>query len=469
MIRFFLNILLGLISFNSIGQSTNDHISLIVNHTVKGHSNIVNAEMAMDSTQNTLVLFLQSKTKSFVHVFSKNEVYESSGFFEFYNDELNTVYSNYSLIKGSDLLFLSSIDGKVSLNKLNLKTGDLNSDLLKSKYKKLRIIGTRFYKDKIYLFCTTKNNSQIKLLIYSEFALINEYSYSYSETDFIKPKWFYNSIFNRNGVLSNQEELQFLENTPNNKQYNNPNSVIFSLNRDSITYSMEFNLDDLTEMLTYTNPLNKSGKDLKQMNSYIYGDHLFQVAISDEEYWVEIKEIKTNTLLNEFSIIKNDSLYFIHSNILQEGGKFSRYYNPIKLSKPKTVLKTLKKNYLSLSVKENALGYNLILGSIHFMYDDLAYIKYSPLKTDQSNSTVLPKYFPYTYRSTKFALQLTKEMKLKSDSIDLRKMFFQYDYEKLIEGETGKLVYQFMDKVFYGYYNYKDKKYVLKGVNKEVF
>ncbi len=466
MLKTLLYILFGLLSLNSFSQSEDDNFSLLVKHSKKGHSNIVNAEMMIDSTEQTLVLFLQSKTKSFIHVFSKDEIYENSGLFEFYNDELNIVYSKYTLIKENELLFLSSIEGKLNLNKLNLRTGDLSSKLLKTNYKKVRIIGTRVHEDKFYLFSTTKKNNQILVSIYSDSGLIEENVHPYSEIDFIKPKWFYESKFNRNGILSNQEELQFLENVIDVKQYNNPNSVILSLNKDSITYSMEFNLDKPKDMVTYINPLNKFTKNLRQMNSYIYKDHLFQVAVSDDEYWFEAKDLKTNTLLNAFSILKNDSIDHIGSKIIQEGGKFSRYYNSITLHTPKKVLKALKNNYLSLSVKENDSGYNLILGSIHFMHDDLAYIKNSPLRSDQSIFTVIPKYFPYTYRSTKFAVMLDKHMMLKSDSIDLRKELFQYDYEKLIEKETAKMVYQFKDKVFYGYYNYKAQTYIIKGYNK---
>lgn len=480
-----------IISLKAVGQNPiQADFNLLINHAKKGHSNIVNAEMAIDSIEKNLVLFLQSKTKSFIHVFSKEEEYKPTAYFEFYNDELNTIYPEFSVFQKDNLLFLSSLDGKISLNTLNLKSGKLKTNTLKSRFKKSTIFGVRVYNNSIFLLGGRKNEYIINIMQISGMEDKREYQLSYTEEGFINPKWFFKSPFNRYSVLSKDGEIQFTENVSSIKQYNKPKGVLLSINKDSVTYTMDISFDT-EDMTLYKNTVTKSINKLEQMNSYIYDQYIFQTVLDKDKYWIEIKNLKTNVLLSSFSLIENDSLNFSYSSILQEGGKFSSSYNPKLINKSKTLFKAfrghqinavrnkdldnniplnftkIKPNYLTLSVKQLNANYILTLGSVQFMADEFSYLKGSPLGTDPTNSTLLPKYFPYFYRTTKFAMLLDEELQIKTDFVDLDGLNFQSEYRQQIESETAKLVLQLTDKVFLGYFDYKNQNYVLKAFNKE--
>lgn len=465
-------------------------VNLLINHAKKGHSNIVNAEMAIDSTEQTLVLFLQSKTKSFIHVFSKEEEYKPAGYFEFYNDELNTIYPEFAMFQKDYVLFLSSLDGKIRLNTLNLESGKLKTKVLKSEFKKSTIFGARVYNNSIFLLGGRRSEYAVNVMQISGMEHKREYQLSYPEEDFINPKWFFKSPFNRSSVLSKDGEMQFAENVCSIKQYNTPKGVLLSLNKDSVTYTMDIPLDK-EDIILYKNRVHQSIKKLEQMNSYIYDQYIFQTVLDKDKYWIEIKDLKTNVLLNSFSLIKKDSLEFSYSDIVQEGGKFSSTYNSKVLRKSKSLFKAfrgqnmkvfignnlddnitrdfkrIKPNYLTLNVKQINTNYYLSLGSIQFFTEDVTYLEGSPIKVNTFNTTAIPKRYPYIHRTTKFAMVLDKELKFKTDFVDINAMAFQSEYRQQIESETAKLVLQLTDKVFFGYFDYKNQNYVLKAFNKE--
>ncbi len=460
-------ILFGIIwGYNVFGQ-TSSELNIIVNHTKKGHANIVHADIALDSTQNTLILFLHSKTKSFVHLFKKEGVYKPLSNFEYHKDELNTIYPQYTLFKDDIISFPSSLDGKLYLSRLNLKTGDLNSERLKTEHKKYRGFTGRVLNNTFYLFGISKKDYAINVMKITADGHVNERLLEYPNENFIKPKWFFDSKFNRHSVLANWQENEFLENIGDIKQYNRAHSVLFSINKDSITYTIDIPLDQ-GEITTYKNKVNKPMRKLRQMNSYILDKHIYQVALNDKEYWVGIKDLETNKLLNDFTFNKENGIRFINSKIEQKGGKLSSFYNKKTLTNFKDMFKALYDNVLTLSVKQIEEAYYLSLGSMKFIYDEFDYLYQSPLKTTKTSSSILPKYFPYFKRSTQFMILLDENLKQKTERLELDITCFKCNYEEQIEKETAKLVYQLKDKVFYGYYDYKNHNYILKAFNKSI-
>lgn len=160
-------------------------------------------------------------------------------------------------------------------------------------------------------------------------------------------------IFTFDGLRVNNDISKVLIATIYNKKYKA--TEVLQINLESLEHTFKsFQLDD-------------EKKEFKKTNSYVYDDYLFQIASSKSKMKFIISDINTAQKIKEFNVIKQDTISFKNSKIIQEGGGFMPMLTEArirKLEETKKYLRKISAADLGISVHKTNNRYKILLGGI---------------------------------------------------------------------------------------------------------
>lgn len=255
----------------------------------------------------------------------------------------------YKVLIGSSILdngnykvFLTN-NGHTRFSAMTLSFDDQNHILHEFSLEDIneKFIQTVTYKNKFYLISAAKRAPEKKA--YSE----GIYIYTFDEND--KPKR--NKIITSESVFldknGNGKSLPYLiapysnsikkieDNVPNSvevaagdrKIYLKDNKVIFTLdNNKEFTQIFEVNLETFqASHRSIEKPMKEIEKGRKKTNSYLNGNLIFMVASTKDNFIFQVNNYEKDSLINTYSLSKEDTIYFKNTPIIQEGGMYDAY------------------------------------------------------------------------------------------------------------------------------------------------
>lgn len=168
-------------------------------------------------------------------------------------------------------------------------------------------------------------------------------------------------------LIKKENIKKFEENTPNSieltseqrKMYIRNGSILFSLDHHKMfTQVLQVDLNSF-KALSFQFRKPALGKRARRTNSYLNGNNLFTIAVTKENFSVEILDFETGNLIKEYGASKNDSITFKNTPIIQEGGLYKGYRE---LGKTKRFLKRIATGNTGISVRKVNDNYHVIIG-----------------------------------------------------------------------------------------------------------
>lgn len=168
-------------------------------------------------------------------------------------------------------------------------------------------------------------------------------------------------------LVTGDDLTKFEENTPNSieltsqetKMFVREDSFFITLDHHKMfTQVLEINLNTFkADSFQFNKP--SLGEKAKRTNSYINGKNIFTIAVTKDEFSVEILNFETGDLLKEYSANKNDSITFKNTAIIQEGGMYDSYRE---LGKTNRFLRRISKGNSGISARKVNNQYHVIIG-----------------------------------------------------------------------------------------------------------
>ena len=107
--------------------------------------------------------------------------------------------------------------------------------------------------------------------------------------------------------------------------------------------------------------LSSDNFKVKNSNSYIFNQNIYQASSNKEQLFLTIKEIATNKILKQYKIEKDKPISFANTPIVQNGGM---YINRRILKKTKQFLRKISTSNIGISVNKFGDNYQLTLGGV---------------------------------------------------------------------------------------------------------
>ncbi len=255
-----------------------------------------------------------------------------------------------------------------------------------------------------------------------------------------------------------------IEQTSNkNKLYQKDQSIIltFDVNeKETQLYTMD--LENLTlDYKTYPYPKSKT-TEFKNYNSFIYQDHIYQMASSKETLKFQIKDFDYN-IIKEFNIYRDRPITFKNSPIIQEGQTALPFLTNREMELTKKYLRKINGGNIGISVTKNKGYYYLTLGGFQVMPPSGMMTPVNSVNgTFTGYNTTYLSYNSYsTTKSTYFNSILDSKFnhvkgKLQSNIFDQIE-----EYKSKLKYISGEDVFFHNNQLYFGYFNQKESTYHL--------
>lgn len=220
-------------------------------------------------------------------------------------------------------------------------------------------------KNQFYLIAGSKLENHLYIYTFDENGTPIKNNVDISALRFINSKGKNTNLLSL--LITGDDLKKFEENTPNSieltseetKMFVRESSIFITLDHHKMfTQVLEINLNTFkTDSFQFNKP--SLGEKSKRTNSYLNGDTIFTIAVTKDEFAVEILNFETGNLIKEYSANKDETITFKNTAIIQEGGMYDSYRE---LGKTNRFLRRISKGNSGISVRKVNNQYHLIIG-----------------------------------------------------------------------------------------------------------
>lgn len=483
-------ILLFLSFFTSFAQKevlslTIDDKTAMLPRTKKGFN-------FLNTTNGDLVIVMIDNKMGFANLFDKDFTEKSAVIF---NPPKHENILGYKIIGNTyEILFSNNSKKKFTIIRIDFDSKEVSEKDFKFDFEDEKYLETVHYNNQLFVFTGTKDNVFIiRELGEGGFLTLKSFQIESRKQDFLKliglkpfnPEREVNE--NRKEKLLKREQLfgslksnvtkidnrvpNAIEQTAqNNKLYQNNKLVYLTIEDEdslrTIFYKIDLESLDMEEAF-YNYPKGRVG-DFKKHNSYILDNKLFQLGSSDNEMKISVKSF-SGEVLKEFYIERNQPIKFKNSPIIQDGKTFVPFVNRRELEETSQYLRKVSSGNIGLTgykegdlyyftiggFKESSSGGGGIMmgGGYGFTgstaggmpivaYQEPTYHSYSSYTSTKS-----------TFFNTHFDAAFNYVAREDSENIFDRIQKFK----KSIQYESAEDIFINDGKVYYSYYNLKEK------------
>ncbi len=352
------------------------------------------------------------------------------------------------------------------------------------------------YNNKLLVLTITRNSSDLNIYTFDQNAFKKK-TLSLKELEYKNDKnqrysinafdllisysgGFSNSIVNLIKIESSNPNI--IETTSEeNKLYQYNDQLIFSFDKDDKkTRLCYIDLERFIPVIkTYDKPANTE-EGYRKSNSYIFENKLFQIASSNQKMKFTVLDLQTEQIIKEYKITKNDSIPFKNSPIIQEGGGMFPEFSGDRVREMEKTSKYLRKissANLGISVYKINNTYNIILGGTKEITTGGGGFVGAPgfgggadvgATIGSTGAFVVgfnPTFYGYNgYTSTKSTyINCLFDDTFNHIPGDIPLNSFDYinDFEDKLDKPKAINIFRHQQKLHYGYFDIKDKKYNL--------
>lgn len=373
---------------------------------------------------------------------------------------------------------------------------DISGNNYQGRHQDIKLKGEKFlesvsYKNKFYLLTVKKRSSVLKLYVFEGNKLqrteIFDFSaHRFSETEF--PELFY-ALQDGISLGKTNFSVQKIDiNNPNpldiaskaNKIYYYDNKLFLTIdNGHLVTKIVTIDLQDFTSSVKFYEQGNPvCDRILIKSNSYLYNDILYQITGCKDELYYSVLDMRSGTLLKDFTIYREEEIPFKNTPLIQEGGTTIFVQGETReLNKTKQILRKITASDVGISVYPVQNRLELTVGGYKEVNTGGGG---APMMMPRSISTPygsasVPTYHynPTMYGFSKYAN--TRTVYFKSlldestyDHVPGEIKYNAYDrikaYQEKIRNEINtETIFKVGDMYIFGYYKRGDKKYYLRG------
>ncbi|MDG1571219.1 hypothetical protein OZ410_02755 [Robiginitalea sp. M366] len=234
-------------------------------------------------------------------------------------------------------------------------------------------------------------------------------------------------------------------------------TVLFDLSLDTNQYAIRYYGFDYHEF-----PLNGN----KKSNSFLYGNHLYQILVSRKQAKILVKDLADNRTVKTLTFNQKDPIAFLNSEIYQDNGSFSSASE--RLSSEKQFLATLMDGRVGITAEPYYGKTKMVFGGTRTrstpMYPGI------PLGSFQFGSLNIGLSFFISASNSEatYARALLNPENLEQAQgfagINIFETLAVYKQEEAqLKGIDHENVFLFGDRMIYGYNRTKEKTFTLMG------
>lgn len=227
-----------------------------------------------------------------------------------------------------------------------------------------------------YVFSILKNSNLIRKWIFNVDGSVTKEDIDLTQElarNKVKSLNVYNLMQESQGFNSSVSMVKIENNLPNtleiateqNKMYEYDGGFYWTLDEDEgYTVLFDFRTPELQPNLTFIKkPLPLSQSKDNPTNSYLIEDKIAQIVSNSSMMHIEIKNLSTFNLVQEFKLEKDDPINFKNSPILQEGSVYS-FGATRKMEKTSKFLRKIASDKNGLSLFKTKYGYRMTVGGV---------------------------------------------------------------------------------------------------------
>jgi hypothetical protein len=456
-----------LTTFGILSQT--EDISFIDTDFKKEVKYIENYSLVNQETGNLVLVLAQgAKIKAYLYTKDLKEQATISG------THLKKKYNNYIgyNITGSTYTLFFSSDNK---KKYASVIFDFSSGI-----STIQEIAIDLYDEKLINFINLGN----KLLLLTEadnnilvikefnqeqgFVVLGSFSFGESEQEQLKERI---SLFDGTKYGNTRGNITLIDHrVPNsiertaaeNKIYINGNSLVFSFeDEENETILHTIDLSDLShKRQTYSYPIALQ-EEFEKFNSLLYENTLYHIAVSKSELSLQIKNLQSGEIINEYRASKDEEITFKNSPLYQNGSAMGMYGSAIKGNNRK-VLKTTKQFLRKLVVSDIGISVEKVNEKILLTIGGI-----DNGANGNSSSIGNPTYA--SYNSYVSAISKYFNSILNKDYTVLKNSDFTYEnvfdrmkkFEESLSWDISHDIFYRKGKLYFSYWDIKEQRYVL--------
>lgn len=189
-------------------------------------------------------------------------------------------------------------------------------------------------------------------------------------------------------------------------------------------------------------------------NSFLHGNHFFQVHSTPKQLYLSVYNLPTKTLIKEFNIENDKPITFKNTPIIQEGGELDKYREMEKTSK---FLRKVTHSNLGVSVLENDSNYIITLGASETFENSQSYFPINGGFIGGTISGALSSIFISYSRTKSTRIECLFDKGFNHISGDIPKNAFNrindFQKENELENMPFQSLFKYEDDYIWSYYN----------------
>ncbi|KXO00585.1 hypothetical protein LS48_04110 [Aequorivita aquimaris] len=449
----------------------------------------------LNTTNGDLVIVMIDNKMGFANLFDND--FNEKGAITFDPSKHENILG-YKIIGNTyEILFSNNSKKKFLVLSINFDSKKVSEKEFKFDFDDEKYLETVHYNNQLFLFTSTKENVfiirelgengfetlksfQIENRIESFFDNVlvsldptNSDGF-YDENrkqKLLKREQLFGSLKSNVTKIDNRVPNVIEQTAQNNKLYQKDNLIYLTIEDDENlqTIFYKIDLDVLSmEQAIYEYPKGRIW-DFKKYNSFILDDKIFQLGINKDEMKIYVKNFE-GEILKEFYIEKNQPIKFKNSPIIQDGETFLPFVNHRELEETSQYLRKVSSGNIGITgYRDNNLYHLTIGGYIELNGGGMGMMGGSYNTTisasggvpSVSTTYINPTFYSYsTYSSTKstfFNTHLDADFNYVSKETSENIFDRIKEFKKGLQYESAEDVFIHDDKVYFSYYNLKEK------------
>lgn len=428
--------------------------------------------------------FLNTKTGDFVVVMLDKKMGFANLFDKDFNVKATLTFNSpkydevlgYKIIDDRyEILFSNSTKKIFAVISIDFDSKKAVENNFKFDFNDERYLETVQYNNQLFLLTANKNNDFIiRELANNSFSLLKKISISSDNSNqkLLKRNDIFGSLKSNISKVDNRVPNAIEQTAAANKIYLKDNFLYLTIedeaNLQTILYTID--LESLTMVQDIFDYPNGRVGDFKRYNSFILDDKIFQLGSSNNEMKIIAKDFSGESL-KEFYIEVNQPIAFKNSPIIQDGQTFIPFVNRRELEETSKYLRKVSSGKIGITGYKDDDIYNITIGGFKEVTSGGGGMMmmgggYTHTVGTAGGVPVVqhiynPTYYSFnnysstksTFFNTHFDSELTYVVKEETDNIfDKIK-----EFKKDLQYESAEDVYIHEGKVYFSYYNLKDK------------
>ena len=419
---------------------------------VSPNSSVLNSFSISNTSSEEIGVLLETRNNFEFYYYDSNLKEKFKIEFTPNNNSLKN-YIGYSIESGMvHIIFANNSLSKFAKVTCDLKDGKIKSDKLDFQLKEEKLIEFFNYKDKLHIITSKPFNKHFYIYDFQNLKF-NKHEISINSTDgqndYLQPA---NNLLKDNSFSAIGENLTcFSENNIYSfdqtalkaKVYTLSESIVITFDKENhLTRVISIDPESfLSESKVYFH--DETRNTIKNSNSYIYDNKLFQISSANDFLKLNIYDLKTSTLIKSYLANDISEIYFKNGIIKQS--KTDLLGGNKELEKSKQFLRKISKGIQGVSILKHKANYKVSIGSVKnvtfsggngFSFDPINqnFISSFPFKSDPDLKMVwidcifnenfdhisgsIEEYFPKTLLNAE-----------KNNFVDKRSLFIYRDKE----------------------------------------